>query len=133
MKLALVAEATSDRSEACDPGLEDFITAYIEAALWSSCDDSDVPLDANYSAADLHPWSRHAMRKDCAAFYAAYRELWPDLGDVQAGHDFWLTRNHHGVGFWDRHCSNGAALTAAAHAYGVRYLCVDTDGTLHCE
>lgn len=35
------------------------------------------------------------------------------------GHDFWLTRNGHGAGFWDRGLGElGDRLTDAAHAYG---------------
>jgi hypothetical protein len=37
----------------------------------------------------------------------------------QAGHDFLLTRNRHGAGFWDRGLGDiGDKLTEAAHAYG---------------
>jgi hypothetical protein len=37
----------------------------------------------------------------------------------QHGHDFAFTRNHHGVGFWDRGYGHmGDALTNAARAYG---------------
>jgi len=37
----------------------------------------------------------------------------------QAGHDFWLTREHHGAGFWDRGLGvAGARLTDAAHTFG---------------
>lgn len=37
----------------------------------------------------------------------------------QAGHDFWLTRNRHGAGYWDRGLGNlGKRLTESAHGYG---------------
>lgn len=38
----------------------------------------------------------------------------------RAGHDFWLTRNHHGAGFWDGDWPEaaGETLTNAAHSYG---------------
>lgn len=47
---------------------------------------------------------------DCAAFIEACSELLldalaelaPEYSDEQCGHDFWLTRNGHGAGFWDR-------------------------------
>jgi hypothetical protein len=37
-----------------------------------------------------------------------------------AGHDFWLTRNHHGAGFWDGDWeqSAGEKLTALAESFG---------------
>ncbi len=65
-------------------------------------------------------------REDCAAFQAANRiELAEasgeqDRDDAHHGHDFWLTRCGHGVGFWDRGYSErvSTALTNAAHAEG---------------
>jgi hypothetical protein len=39
---------------------------------------------------------------------------------ARAGHDFWLTRNGHGAGFWDGDWREPSAsrLTAAAHKFG---------------
>lgn len=53
---------------------DDFFTAYITAALWSSYDNSDPetggePLDKNYSADDLAPEALTQMRADCNRFY----------------------------------------------------------------
>jgi hypothetical protein len=50
------------------------------------------------------------MSADCKAFIALLEKTdLPDVlgsiddySDARLGHDFWLTRNHHGVGFWDR-------------------------------
>jgi hypothetical protein len=40
-------------------------------------------------------------------------------GPDSSGHDFALTRNHHGAGFWDRGMGDlGDTLTDAAHPYG---------------
>ena len=50
----------------------------------------------------------------------------------QVGHDFWLTRNHHGAGFWDR--GNGAAgdeLSKLCHPYGESYLHIDENGSIY--
>ena len=49
------------------------------------------------------------MQSDCAAFYAAHGSQLNEDNckyrgcpvDEYAGHDFWLTRNGHGAGFWD--------------------------------
>lgn len=51
----------------------------------------------------------------------------------QIGHDFWLTRNHHGAGFWDRGLSNGRGkiLTDIAHSFGELILYVGDDGQIH--
>jgi len=98
--------------------LDVFTRSYIEAALWSSCDDADTPLDESYSVDDIDPATLAAMIADCQAFQA---EHWDDIADdlTRAGHDFWLTRNHHGAGFWDGDWpDDGKRLTDASHAYG---------------
>ena len=108
-----------------------FLLAYIECALWSSTDDSGEPLDAAYYVSDLAPETLGRMREDCEAFRNANAALLADWTLDQAGHDFWLTRNHHGAGFWDRGRLNGDELTAAAHAFGEQDLYVGDDGRLY--
>jgi hypothetical protein len=76
-----------------------FLDAYIQAALWSSVDDRDLCLDATYNAGDLSGELMAQMIDDCAAFLSRLPEQWV-LDLSQAGHDFWLTRNGHGAGFW---------------------------------
>ena len=98
--------------------------AYVNAALWSSSDnsrpDGGDPLDKNYSHHDIHPVAMQKMLMD------ANRFEYDNAGHIggnseQAGHDFWLTRNGHGAGFWDRPEVYGAdhakALTDAAKKY----------------
>ena len=121
---------------------------YVAAALWSSLDESDEsggePLDANYSADDIAPETLQAMRDDCAAFFRAHRQTMREasrtryllrLGGreyspaAQHAHDFWLTRNGHGAGFWDRGYGDaGQTLTEAARACGSADLYVGDDG-----
>lgn len=119
--------------------LDDMTAAYIECALWATTDNADElggePLDANYGPDDIHPDTVAAMRADCADFLALLdregidRSAWTD---EQLGHDLWLTRNHHGAGFWDRgHGDVGDVLTAHAHAYGETDLYVGDDGTVY--
>jgi hypothetical protein len=114
-----------------------FLSAYIECALWSSTDNADdtggEPLDANYSVDDLSPECLEAMRKDCASFIAASGVDASDNWTAdQAGHDFWLTRNAHGAGFWDRgHGAEGADLTQHAKSFGSCDLYVGDDESIH--
>lgn len=104
---------TFPKATMAETGLDEFLSGYIDSALWSTMDDSDPetggdPLDANYSADDLAPETLATMREDCRAFMATnasalarYSELsGRDLSS--AGHDFWLSRNGHGCGFSDR-------------------------------
>lgn len=113
--------------------IETFVKAYVECALWASTDEGE-PLDDNYGEDDLAPETLAKMREDCEDFYAANEqdlEDWAD--DSQAGHDFWLTRNHHGAGFWDRgRGALGERLTEAAQVYSSVDLYVGDDGKIHC-
>jgi hypothetical protein len=48
-------------------------------------------------------------------------------------HDFWLTRNRHGCGFWDGSYKDlGDRLTNAAQAFGECDLYVGDDGKIYC-
>lgn len=112
---------------------EDFIKAYVHAALWYSSDDSDTPLYENHKAEELPRETLVAMKTDCSAFLEASDipiELWS-----MAGHDFWLTRNGHGSGFWDRPEIYGEEkaqeLTALAETFGPVDLYVGDDGSIY--
>lgn len=116
--------------------LDDFTRGYIEAALWSSTDEHGEPLDAVYSVDDIAPETLASMAEDCKAFQdtngedlAAYYE---HRDPSAAGHDFWLTRNGHGAGFWDRGLGElGDRLSDAAKVYGGVDLYVGDDGNVH--
>jgi len=125
--------------------LDEFTRAYVEAALWSTSDESDEsggdPMDDNYDAWDIDGETLAGMAADCAKFQA---ENAADLALYDSpqwtaaelgGHDFWLTRNGHGCGFWDRNGilpeDAGERLTAAAEKYGEVYLYVGDDGLIY--
>lgn len=119
--------------------LEKFIDAYIAAALWASTDDDGQPLDKRFVRADIGVDSIKSMRDDCGDFVLAQ---WGRLQEAQeehnygpdkAGHDFWLTRNQHGCGYWERGLGGlGQALTEASHSYGGCDLYVGDDRKVHC-
>lgn len=124
-----------------------FVRAYIECALWSSTDHSDEsggsPLDKNYSERDIAPETAAEMRADCQRFWdLSHDDLiaqWGADGDRQAGHDFWLTRNGHGAGFWESEWDldgagqPGETLDALAKTYGCYELYVGADGRIWGE
>lgn len=124
--------------------MDPFTRAYFDAALWSSTDESrddgGDPLDDNYSISDIADDTRDKMIADCADFQARFGDLIDGEGashpsespDELAGRDFWMTRNGHGVGFWDGGWpKNGDALTDASKEYGEFYLYVGDDGEIH--
>ena len=137
-------------------GLEDFLNAYVEAALWSSTDNADdsggEPLDGNYDESDIAPETLARMRADCAAFLnhrlggrligiaerleAEGKYHCPGRCGVTeyAGHDFFMTRNGAGVGFWeegDWPKGMGKALDELAKGFGTFDLYVGDDGLIH--
>lgn len=119
--------------------LDAFTAAYITCALWSTYDYSNEqggdPFDRNYSAADIAPETLAKMQADCAQFWEdSNPEICAaELTAEQAGHDFWLTRNHHGAGFFDRGLPEPveAALMTAAHAFLEIDLYLGDDGRIH--
>lgn len=121
---------------------DSFLTGYIECALWSSTDNAydsgGNPLDSNYDESDLSPECRAEFERECKSFQeanvddlTAYYATGRDL--EHAGHDFWLTRNGHGTGFWDRGLGElGERLSKASKVYGSVDLIVGDDGKIHC-
>jgi hypothetical protein len=116
-----------------DADVSDMLETYTRAALFSSNDESSDPLDMHYSADDIAPEALATMRADCAKFLA---ENGADVGErvADAGHDFWMTRNRHGVGFWevpDWEWNAGQRLTSAARTFGEVNLYVGDDGKIY--
>lgn len=139
------------------PRLDRFTRAYAIAALWSSTDESNErggePMDENYTVFDIAPETLEEMIEDCAKFQKDNAELLEQAYDQRiaedprrrgggagpgdydseaAGHDFWLTRNGHGAGFWDRNLGEvGDKLAEAARAWGNYDLYIGDDGQVY--
>lgn len=116
------------------PRLDDFTRGYIECALWvpGGGDDLDeLTLD------ELPDKTLARLVADARDFQTSNAELLARAVDAgrpmsHLGHDFWLTRNRHGTGFWDRGLGDiGRELTANAHAYGSALLYVGDDGRVY--
>jgi RadC-like JAB domain len=123
---------TMIRGEGRRRNYDTFTTAYFEAALWSSIDDKGDPLDEHYGMSDFAPATRDAMLADAERFQGEhYEDIENDL--ARAGHDFWLTRNGHGAGFWDGDWPEevGERLTKAAKAYGPFELYIGDDAMIY--
>lgn len=110
-------------------GLED----YLEAALWSSTDDNGKPLDDNYSQTDFSDEAMKQATKDWHEFQKQAGDLLSSLDISHVAHDFWLTRNRHGAGFWDGDYEEaiGKKLTDLSHGFGETDLYVGDDGKLY--
>lgn len=114
--------------------LDRLFDQYVKTALWSETDESDesggVPLEDNYGPADFDNKSLAVMRRDCETFLEKARPLLDRLEGVamsQHGHDFWLDRNGHGTGFWDRDYPEeiGEELSRIAEGFGECLLIVE--------
>lgn len=111
---------------------EAMVTAYLICALWAEVDERGEPLDSQYGLSDIAAPALQQAQQECAQFCAQAERLLAESGmsAEQAGHDFWLTRNHHGAGFWDRGLPRrlGEALTMAAQTFGSCEAYVGDDG-----
>lgn len=109
---------------------EDFIKGYLDCAAWLAVDAREWEAVEGLDASDFTKVAKAQAARECKDFLRHLKELGLDLdktGDGQVGapscqrhgHDFFLTRNGHGAGYWDRgYGSLGDRLTDAAHAYG---------------
>lgn len=143
---AMVTYLKTAPVEGAMPELDRFTAAYITAALWSTHDEASESggdhLDDNYGPEHIAPKTLQRMKDDCAKFQEMYGALLTDdhrlrglehaVEDI-AGHDFWLTRARHGVGFWDGDWKEltGEILTKAANSFGEFDLYVGDDGRIH--
>lgn len=107
--------------EVHDIDVLEFVDAYIACALWTGVErrddhpDKDHDKDYDCIEEDIDPsdlaWLKADAEKWCRANYQVIADA-EASGDTKlsgdgtgafshAGHDFWLTRNGHGAGFWD--------------------------------
>jgi hypothetical protein len=121
--------------------LECELEQYVKTALWSTNDDTEEPLDSIAGPENIALDCLALMRADLTDFIEhadpAELDFWQaELGPGQVDHDFWLTRNSHGVGFWDRFSAGvgaiyGRSLTERSKPYGSFELYVGDDGRVH--
>lgn len=118
--------------------LDEFTHGYIACALWLA---DENPGSGEWDKFDeffarLDPQTLERIVSDCEKFQlenltlleTAYRTDNFQNTVVQAGHDFYLTRNHHGSGFWDGDWEEfGEQLSAASKKFGEFNLYVDED------
>lgn len=118
-----------------DQSMEKALVSYLAAALWTNVDDDQEPLDKKYDIKDIADDSVEKARQELASFMSWIEEEGVDVGnndEEQIAHDFYLTREHHGAGFWDGDYPNkGKRLTDMAHSFGLAALYVGDDGKLH--
>ena len=102
---------------------------YATCALWSSHnykgigdDENPEPFEEDFSIYDIAESSEKEAKQAIEGFLELLEENgleWRNKWSLeQLGHDFWLTRNGHGTGFWDRgHGDLGDKLTQWAKTF----------------
>ena len=101
-----------------------------------------APLDDHFGIEDCDPQLLRDAESDCNDFWEHLEDV--DLlegayryaDDARIAHDFWLTRNGHGAGFWDGDYDGadghfGLALTDAAKTWGGLDIYIGDDNRLH--
>lgn len=120
-------------------GLNEAVEHYIIALRWSETNHDeatgdDTPFDA--IDAGLTDEAKATIRAEVNSFMLANQSdvhaFTEALGLEQLGHDFALTRNGHGAGFWDRGLGDlGRRLTEVCKPYGEQHLILGDDGNVH--
>lgn len=104
-----------------------FLRGYLDAAMFTADDNAPGGVDyvecgrADEMFPRLPKWFTDEAAKDCAKFELENAGLLEKAGSAwQNGSDFYYTRHHHGVGFWDRGYPKDVSepLTEASHRYG---------------
>ena len=134
---ALIDALTKDRGT----HIEEFFKGYLSALVWSeNTGDMYEGEHARYSITDEHDESDMTLDaisesfEDCNDFVShniamlEARELATDWASM--GHDFALTRNGHGAGFWDRGLRFDNELSDECEPYGSAHLMMGDDGLL---
>lgn len=109
--------------------LSDFTRGYIDAIFFT-----EEELEGK-SFEDFAPDSLTHIVQDCAGFDMENKSLLTRgylCKFEYAGHDFWLTRNHHGAGFWDRGLGAiGEELTKMCEKYPAKDVYIGDDGKIY--
>jgi hypothetical protein len=112
--------------------IENLVDSALTCLLWTDVDPMGNPLDDNYYLSDIEDATVSEIKADLLNFA---RMNQADLNMVplsSIGHDFILTRNGHGAGFWDRgYGALGERLTKSAKTFGSITAEIGDDGKIY--
>ena len=109
--------------------LSDFYWHYLTCALWA-----DGPEDDLWTVDEVSPELKKQMLEDCSEFIRLTYPRAAGVVDCEAlAHDFWLTRQGHGAGFFDRGYTQELEdfLCETASLFGECYIYRGDDGILY--
>ena len=84
---------------------------------------------------DIDNDTKVEIEKEVEWFVNSAGDVFEELSDDQIGHDFWLTRNGHGSGFFERinDSENLETIEELCNILGTVGTYVGDDGKIHCE
>lgn len=91
------------------------VRSYLETALWSTEGENEGLFESQEYLDNL--------QKELYDFWEKTKHLYTN-DEIETGHiehDFYLTRNGHGAGFWDGDYEKGEELTKVAKSFGEDY------------
>jgi hypothetical protein len=114
------------------------VYSYLQCAAWSSVDlDEDMNEQGNL---EDYEWSKEAIDEACTDMDNFMEYLtdtgvdYSSLSDECLGHNFWLSRNRHGAGFWDCGLGElGDRLHKAAVTFGTKDAYIGDDDLIHFQ
>jgi hypothetical protein len=148
-------ENFNDESQKKSKNIQKIIDSYLECALWTdgeeleeqekknnqetykmdeeNWDESEIKELINDPDINIHNFDEDSLIKtylDIKKFLKIVEFAVDDIDESDIGNDLWLTRNHHGAGFWDRGYEESVAqiLTKAAESLGSVSLYLDNEG-----
>jgi len=106
--------------------LDEILKHYLIAILFTE-DREDLELD------DFGMSTVTQAKRDIVNFLNKANPLLEEWTDEEIGHDFWLTRQGHGAGFWDREKANANEISEIATSFRTMDFWVNDLGVAYLE
>ncbi len=106
-----------------------FLKGFIDCGMWAEYEE-----DQDVSINDITPESMETIKEVISDFVDSNLTLLSGLDPEQCGHDFYLTCNGHGAGFWDRGLKEiGDKLTESCRPYGTIQFYTGDDNQIYTD
>ena len=116
-----------EKKEYLDRNLN-YYSDYFEAMFWADVDDNEsIENREDLTIYDIEEESLLKQIEELDNFFSQAEDVLEltEYSHEQACHDFYFTRNGHGVGFWENdHCEDkeGKILTDLSHSFGETWI-----------
>lgn len=108
------------------------INSYLETAIWTADFDDDADVKTIYDFSDK---ARKQAKEEIEWFLKNAGDVFSDVSYTSIGHDLWLSRNHHGSGFFDRNYDDEVTdfLMDLSHELGEINIYVDSNDKINFD